>query len=53
MPAGGDDDAPVCVEHVWRLDVVTFGQGTHSEYVCTRCGAFVLVPPGGDHPQTI
>ena len=49
----GDDVAPVCVEHVWRLDGLTFGEGTHSEYLCDRCGAFLLVPPGGDHPQTL
>lgn len=48
----GDDVAPACVEHVWRLDGVTFGEGTHSEYLCVRCPAFLLVPPGGEHPAT-
>ena len=47
------DDAPGCVECVWRLDGVTFGEGSHSEYVCVRCGVLLLVPPGGGHPQTV
>lgn len=42
-----------CVEHLWRLDGVTFAEGSFTEYVCVRCGADLLVPPGGVHPQTV
>lgn len=46
-------DETGCPEHVWRLDGVTFAEGSFTEYVCTRCGADLLVPPGGVHPQTV
>ena len=49
----GDDEPPSCVEHVWRLSEVTFADGSHSEYVCTRCDVLLLVPPGAPHPQTV
>lgn len=50
---GADDDAG-CVEHVWRLVGVTVGDGgAVTEYVCTRCEAPLLVPPGGVHPATV
>lgn len=47
------DRSPPCVEHVWLLVEVTFAEGSHSEYVCTRCDVLLLVPPGGVHPQTV
>lgn len=47
-----DDRAPACVEHLWRVVVVTFADGSFSEYECERCGGQMLVPPGGVHPET-
>jgi len=32
---------------------VTFGDGAETEYVCVRCSALLVVPPGGVHPQTV
>ena len=50
---GADDDAD-CVEHVWRLTEVTLAtDGSHTAYVCVRCAATTVVPPGGIHPQTV
>jgi hypothetical protein len=49
---GQDDDAD-CVEHVWRLTEAQFDHGgSHLAYECERCGAALLVPPGGMHPET-
>jgi hypothetical protein len=49
---GVDDDAD-CVEHVWRLAGVTLADdGGHSDYVCERCPAVLVVPPDGVHPAT-
>jgi hypothetical protein len=42
-----------CVEHVWRIDGVTFAAGSFTEYVCVRFGADLLVMPGEEHPQTV
>ncbi len=47
------DDAPPCVEHVWRLVSVTFAEGSFTGYVCVRCDADMLVTRGEEHPQTV
>lgn len=58
----GDDDDSDCVEHVWRLEDVTFALpnlaepgsgGSWSEYRCVRCDGQLLIGPGGDHPATV
>jgi hypothetical protein len=42
-----------CVEHLWRLQSVTFGVGgSWSEYECERCSALLAVGPKDPHPET-
>ena len=54
VTSDGQDTAPVCVEHVWRLVAVTFAKGgSFTEYSCPRCGSDLLVPPFGTHPETV
>jgi len=47
------DGRPECVEHLWRLRTVTFGEGSFSEYECERCGGVLAVGPGDVHPETV
>lgn len=48
-----DDRPPACVEHLWRLRELVFAvDGSFTEYECERCGADLLVAPGGVHPET-
>jgi len=51
----GVDDTRDCVEHLWRLAEVMLAvdEGGFTEYVCVRCGAALLVAPGGEHPATV
>jgi hypothetical protein len=39
---------------MWRFTaaVVDEEEGAVTEYVCDLCGALLLVPPGGTHPET-
>jgi hypothetical protein len=50
----GADDDETCVEHVWQFRSVEFrDDGSWSEYGCPRCDGQLLVPPGGQHPETV
>lgn len=53
IDALSDDDDEDCVEHVWQLQGVAFGDGATSDYVCVRCGAPLVVGPGDEHPATV
>ena len=45
---GADDDLD-CMEHVWRLVGVTFGDdGATQDYVCERCSAVSVRQPSTD-----
>lgn len=50
----GEDDDADCAGHVWRLQGVALSRsGAQSDYSCVRCGAALLVPEGGVHPDTV
>ncbi len=42
----GDGDGE-CVEHVWKLQGVTFGMdGAHEDFACQRCPAVTMKRAG-------
>lgn len=50
----GQDDDRDCVEHLWRLEDLTFAaDGSHTTYRCERCDGLLPVPPFGEHPETV
>lgn len=50
---GADDDAD-CVEHLWQMQGVTLADdGAHTDYECLRCGASLVIAPGGVFPQAV